>query len=239
MLSASSPPASPTTSAASSVKPPTNRDRVRKSVWSRGGRRLYDQAMAPRMVCSRAGRSCGPPVSRGNRWSSFSKSDAGGKCVMRVAANSMASGKPSNRWQTAATATAFCVRQDEIGSGRLRSGHEEADCRGGRHLGHRRLRRRTEATPAAARGSRAPRRDAAPIGSWPGSSDVDRRRAAWPDAGRHRAPAPGCPAPAASGAGAGCRSAVPSADGCPCLAGRAHERSSGRRGWGPGLWLGE
>ena len=63
--------------------------------------------MALRIVCCRAGKSCPPPVRSGNRGSRRASSAAGGRTLIRAAASSMANGKPSRRWQMAATAGAF------------------------------------------------------------------------------------------------------------------------------------
>ena len=63
--------------------------------------------MASRIVRCRAGASRGPPVSSVRRSANCASSAAGDRIVIRAAASSMASGKPSSRWQISATAAAF------------------------------------------------------------------------------------------------------------------------------------
>jgi hypothetical protein len=63
--------------------------------------------MAARRVLCRAGRSRGPPTRRANLLSSLLRSKSSGRSLIRLAANSIASGSPSNREQIAATISAF------------------------------------------------------------------------------------------------------------------------------------
>ena len=63
--------------------------------------------MAARIVCNRSGRSRAPPVSSGKRRSIRARSAAGGRSGIRAAASSIASGRPSSRWQISMIAAAF------------------------------------------------------------------------------------------------------------------------------------
>ncbi len=78
--------------------------------------------MASRIVRSRAGASCGPPVSRGRRRSRRASRAGGGSTATRAAASSMASGKPSRWRQMAATTGPFAsVRANPARTARARA----------------------------------------------------------------------------------------------------------------------
>ncbi len=83
-------------SAASSVKPPKKTARRRKRICSAEVRRSWLQAIAPRIVRWRSGRSRDPLVSRSRRCCNFGSIAAGGKSRVRAAASSMAKGSPSS-----------------------------------------------------------------------------------------------------------------------------------------------
>jgi len=93
-----------TSSTASSVQPPTKTASRRNSRRSSSSSRSWLQAMAPRSVCWRAGRSRAPPVSSGSRRSRRASIAWGDSSRTRAAASSIASGSPSSRWQISATA---------------------------------------------------------------------------------------------------------------------------------------
>ena len=95
--------------------------------------------MASRIVRWRAGRSRAPPVSSGSRGSSRASSAAGGRTLTRAAASSMASGRPSSRVQTAATAAALSALRAKPGCHVRRPLDEEPHRR---HPGQPRDRRR-------------------------------------------------------------------------------------------------
>ena len=98
--------ASATASPASSVHPPTNTERRRKSACSGGESSSWVQSIVARSVCCRAGRSRGP-VRKSRLRSRRAASAAGESSFTRAAASSIASGRPSSRAHTAATAAEF------------------------------------------------------------------------------------------------------------------------------------
>ena len=96
-----------TASAASRVQPPANTASRLKRVCCAGSRRSWLQAIAPRSVCCRSGRSRPPPVRSVRRLSRRARIAFGGRSRTRDAASSMASGRPSRRRQMATTVSAF------------------------------------------------------------------------------------------------------------------------------------
>ena len=89
--------------------------------------------MVSRIVRCRSGRSAAPPVSSGRRGASCAASASGGSTLSQPTASSIASGSPSSRRHSSATAGRIRLRQRKV-SPHLRGPlHEEAD-RG--HIGH-------------------------------------------------------------------------------------------------------
>ena len=87
--------------------PPANTDRRFSTSCSAGASRSYDQSIAARRVACRSTAPRSPPASRRKRWSSRCASCAGLKTGILAAASSNASGIPSSRRTTSATADAF------------------------------------------------------------------------------------------------------------------------------------
>jgi hypothetical protein len=81
-----------------------------------GGRRSWLQAMAPRRVRWRAGRSREPPARSGRARSSRSRMSVGESRRSREAASSMANGKPSSWRQISMIAVAFPSLRAKFGS---------------------------------------------------------------------------------------------------------------------------
>ena len=69
-----------------------------------------------RSACCRSGRSRQPPVSRPSEWSSRRKIACGGSSLIRAAASSMASGRPSSLRAIAAIAAAFSSSSSKSGT---------------------------------------------------------------------------------------------------------------------------
>ena len=82
-----------------------------------------------RSVCWRAGRSRAPPVSSGSRRSRRASIACGGSSRIRAAASSIASGRPSRRWQISATAGAFSSVTAKSGADRGGALDEQRDRR--------------------------------------------------------------------------------------------------------------
>ena len=134
-----------------------------RAICSSGVSRSWLQAMVSRIVCCRAGRSRPPPVSRGNRFSSRASSTDGGATLMRAAASSIASGRPSRRRQISATVGAFsAVRTKSSLSARAARRTGAPPPIGPRP---RRWASRAPSRPSAAPGARVRRRGAAASGS--------------------------------------------------------------------------
>ena len=106
---------SATASAASNVQPPMNTEMRRKSRCSASPSRSWLQAIAPRSVCWRAGRSRAPPVRIWSRVSIRPRSADGGSVFTRAAASSIASGRPSSRLQISPIARAFSLVSAKAG----------------------------------------------------------------------------------------------------------------------------
>ena len=94
-------------SAASRVQPPGNTETLRKIRRSGSPSNSWLQSISPRSVRWRAGRSRGPSWSRSSLLLSLASRACGLNTRTRMAANSMARGRPSRRTHISATASAF------------------------------------------------------------------------------------------------------------------------------------
>ncbi len=101
MASSSSPMPKQTSAIASSVQPPTKTQPPEECLAIRGQQRIAPGNRAAQRSAGRYGRSRGPPVRSASGRYSCTRSAGGAKSLLRAAASSIASGRPSSRAQIA------------------------------------------------------------------------------------------------------------------------------------------
>ena len=99
----------------SNVKLPAKTARRRKSACASSESRSYDHPIVAAMVCCRIGASRGPSLSSESRSVICARRASGERIVIRAAASSMASGRPSSARQSAAIFSPLAAVRAKLG----------------------------------------------------------------------------------------------------------------------------